>query len=56
MAGSRFLDAHGEIAANPPQTSGPASWSLIAATDAPILAHFSHSDIVLEMDPKIGYP
>ena len=34
----------------------PSSWALIAAADASIFAHFSHSDIGMEMDPKIGYP
>ena len=34
----------------------PSFWSLIADKNASILAHFSRSDIGLEMTPEIGYP
>ena len=33
----------------------PSFWALISAKDASFLAHYSRSDIGLEMHPKIGY-
>ena len=38
------------------QPGRPSLRTLIADNDAPILAHFSRSDIGLGMVPKIGYP
>ena len=38
------------------QSGRPSSWALIAAKDASILAHFSQSDIGVEMGPNVGYP
>ena len=37
------------------QSGRPFFWALIAAMDAAISAYFSHPDIGLGMDPKIGY-
>ena len=37
------------------QSERPHRLALISAKDASILAHFSQSDIGLEMDPEIGY-
>ena len=40
----------------PTTSPGDPRWALIAAKDAPILAHFSLSDIGLGSGPEIGYP
>ena len=37
------------------QSRWPSTWSLIAAKDASILAHFSRPDIGMGMDPEAGY-
>ena len=37
------------------QLTGSSYWALVAANDALISAHFSHSDIGVGVSPKIGY-
>ena len=55
MVGPRFPGDPGEIAANPTPIRATLFWTLIAAKDASILAHFSRSDIGPEMDPEMGH-
>ena len=51
-----ILDYTWGIAAKPPRIrSTLSSCPLISDEDAEIFAHFSHRDIVIEMDPELGY-
>ena len=50
--GREFPGANGEIVANPPPIQATLLLALISAKDASILAHFSRSDVGLEMDQQ----